>query len=456
MTRICFILCVIALVLLTVSCDTSANGVNAGSEIDSSVVSPNLETLDTFDDIQVGFTADGYPFRGSPEAPVTIVEYSDYLCPFCGRYTSETAPILLDEYVRTGKVKFVFRDFPIATLHPTAHFGHIAANCAGKQGAVQYWKMHDALFALQNDWNQLPNPVDYLINIAQEINLNMSDFRNCLNDGDNETEVNDSVEIAVGLGFNATPSFQFIRADSEEVYPFVGAQPTDVFRQWIESLAVGNEPPIDPTPEPPKPPPWTEADNLEPNPDKPGYTIGGDPYKGVPGAKLVVIEFMDYECPACRTHAIETQPIIDEQFVNSGQVMWVVKNLPLKEHTQAPVAAAAAECAGDQGKFWPMYNLIFENQSQWAGSDSDSFFISFADQLDLDVTAFQNCLNSRDALLRVLSDMYDAEDLVGTTPTFIFIYNDRASAFSGALDAEQFIQLIEDLLLRTTSADTES
>ncbi len=100
-----------------------------------------------------------------------------------------------------------------------------------------------------------------------------------------------------------------------------------------------------------------------------------------------------------------------------------------------------------------MYDLIFETQEQWAGIDDDSFFMTLAQQLEMDATAFQACFTGREALLRVLSDMYDAEDLVGTTPTFIFVYEDRASAFSGALNAEQFVQLLTDLLNRETQDD---
>lgn len=451
MTRICFILCLTALVFLMVSCDVSTGDVDARSEVDSSVVSPNLETLDTFDDIQVGFTADGYPFRGSPDAPVTIVEYSDYLCPFCGRYTNDTAPILLNDYVRTGKVRFVFRDFPIASLHPTAHIGHIAALCVGEQGAGLYWKMHDALFALQNEWSRLPDPTEFLRQIAAEIGADMGAYSRCINAGEKEAFVTKSVEDTRNLGFNSTPSFQMVSSDGEDVYPFIGAQPVDAFSGWLDALLAGNQPPVEPTPPPPEPPYWMSTEGLLPDPEHPGFTMAGDPYKGNPEADTVIIEFSDYQCPPCATHVLETQPALDEQLLAAGELFWVAKNLPLSEHASALVAATAAECASDQGKFWEMHDLLFERQNEWAESTDDAVFITIANELELDINLFTTCFSSREALERVIQDMYDAQGFIERTPTFVIIINGRATAYEGTLNPDQFIEFLNNLKTSVSS-----
>ena len=71
------------------------------------------------DGLEVGFTAEGYPYRGSSDATVTLVEFSDYACPFCGRHTAQTAPLLLEQYGTTGQVRSCFREFPLVSLHPT-------------------------------------------------------------------------------------------------------------------------------------------------------------------------------------------------------------------------------------------------------------------------------------------------------------------------------------------------
>lgn len=85
---------------------------------------------------------------GDPGAPVTIVEFSDYGCPYCANYSEETWPQIRTDLVDTGRVRYVFKDFPLTSLHPKAPQAHAAARCAGDQGA--YWDMHDRLFEEQS------------------------------------------------------------------------------------------------------------------------------------------------------------------------------------------------------------------------------------------------------------------------------------------------------------------
>lgn len=91
---------------------------------------------------------DDDPVLGRADAPVTLLEFSDYQCPFCARFFRDTLPTLKAEYIDTGKVRYVFRDFPIDQLHPYARKAAEAANCAGDQG--RYWEMHDLLFENQS------------------------------------------------------------------------------------------------------------------------------------------------------------------------------------------------------------------------------------------------------------------------------------------------------------------
>ncbi|MDH5372299.1 MAG: DsbA family protein, partial [Acidimicrobiia bacterium] len=113
------------------------------------------EVQGTYNGLPVGFTDDGYPYLGDPEAPVSLVEFSDYLCPFCSRHAVQTNPLLIDQFASSGQVRFVFRDFPLAELHPTAPSGHAAALCITEQSAALFWAMHDRLFARQSEWASL-------------------------------------------------------------------------------------------------------------------------------------------------------------------------------------------------------------------------------------------------------------------------------------------------------------
>jgi protein-disulfide isomerase len=154
------------------------------------------------------------------------------------------------------------------------------------------------------------------------------------------------------------------------------------------------------------------------------------------------VEFTDLQCPSCRRHALEAQPAVDEQFVDTGKVLWVTKHLPLKMHPQAAVAAVAAECAADQGRYWEMQRLLYERQEQWAKDAPDAPLQALAAELGLDMPVFSACFNSRQAMERVLDDIYDAQGVTRTTPTFIFVQGDRGSFIRGARDADSFLSVV--------------
>ena len=101
----------------------------------------------------VKISADNDPVIGNSDAPITIIEFSDFQCPFCARFHTQTLPLLLEEYIEQGKVKLVFRDFPIQSIHPNALPASVAAECANEQG--KFREMHDMLFEKQNEWNKL-------------------------------------------------------------------------------------------------------------------------------------------------------------------------------------------------------------------------------------------------------------------------------------------------------------
>jgi protein-disulfide isomerase len=167
----------------------------------------------------------------------------------------------------------------------------------------------------------------------------------------------------------------------------------------------------------------------------------------------VVVELSDFQCPACRTHVLETQPAIDEQLIEEGQAMWVMKHLPLSEHRRSPLAAAAAECAGDQERFWEMHELLYSEQDSWAEADGEDHFLQLAESLDLELTAFENCLNGRVAMDRVVSDMFDAQEAgIFTTPTFIMLYGGDAILLNGSRETSEFVALLQNALESTNES----
>jgi protein-disulfide isomerase len=141
------------------------------------------------------------PTKGSATAKVTLVEVSDYHCPFCRRQMLQTMPHVMADYVNTGKVKYVFVDYPIAQLHPDAFKSHEAAACAGDQG--KYWQMHDLLFT-----NSPARELSQLATQASMLGLDMKKFDACMNNGNGGThaaEIRASVARMQELGVGGTP-----------------------------------------------------------------------------------------------------------------------------------------------------------------------------------------------------------------------------------------------------------
>jgi len=159
--------------------------------------------------------------KGDADAPVTIVEFSDFECPFCGKFFEETMPQLQSEYVDTGKVKMVFRDFPLG-FHQNAQKASEASECAGDQG--KYWEMHDLLFENNNALS-----IDDLKGYAVDLGLDPAEFDDCLDSGKHEQEVKDDMDAGKAAGVTGTPAF-FINGEFLK-----GAQPFERFKAVIDA-----------------------------------------------------------------------------------------------------------------------------------------------------------------------------------------------------------------------------
>jgi len=168
---------------------------------------------------------------GKKGAPVTMIEFSDYQCPFCKRFFETALPTLKAEYIETGKVRYVFRDFPLDQIHPHARKAAEAAHCAGDQG--KYWEMHDLLFQ-----NQQALQVESLKTHARSLRLNGAAFDSCLDRDTYAAEVQKDFEDGVAAGVRGTPSFFIGKTRSDDTVQGVylsGALPTPVFRQAIDN-----------------------------------------------------------------------------------------------------------------------------------------------------------------------------------------------------------------------------
>jgi len=166
----------------------------------------------------------GAAVKGEKGAPITIVEFSEYECPYCKRYVDETYAKIWDEY--GDQIYYVFHDYPLP-FHAHAQKMAEVARCAGDQG--KYWEMHDLLFKNHDEWAAITDVTDTVKNYADELGLDVSKFSSCLTSGKFTQAVNDDMALGQSAGVTGTPSF-FINGQQ-----LVGAQPFESFKAIIEA-----------------------------------------------------------------------------------------------------------------------------------------------------------------------------------------------------------------------------
>ena len=166
---------------------------------------------------------DGYPSLGPADAPITIVEFSDFQCPYCRKFHQETYQALLDAY--PGKIRFVYRNLPLTSIHPEAFPAAVASLCAQDQNA--FWPFHEKLF------NGVDLGRDIYIQYASQLGLDVPAFTACLTSNKHDNAIMDDSDYAMSIGVSSTPTF-FVNG-----YPVVGAYPLEYFKQVIDQELAG-------------------------------------------------------------------------------------------------------------------------------------------------------------------------------------------------------------------------
>jgi len=176
------------------------------------------------------FFANASPILGNPNAPITLVEFGDYQCHFCNVYFQDTEHKIVENFVNTGKVKIIFKDFTI--IGPDSVSASHFAHCAGEQ--EKFWEYHNILY---NNWNGENNgwaSNNNLIQFANEIGLDMNELEKCNSEKRYKSLIESSNSDAKSLGLTGTPAF-FIISDGN-AHKIHGAQPYDIFEDVFESL----------------------------------------------------------------------------------------------------------------------------------------------------------------------------------------------------------------------------
>jgi protein-disulfide isomerase len=389
-------------------------------------------------DANTRFRADikGAPIKGAKDAVVTIVQFSDFQCPFCSRVEPTVAQVM-KEY--NGKVRVAWRDLPLP-FHPNAMPAAIAARAAGEQG--KFWEMHDKIFADQQHMDR-PTYEKY----AGELGLNMGKFKAALDAEKGKELIKADSDMGGKIGARGTPAF-FINGKF-----LSGAQPFEMFKAKIDdeiktadALVAKGTPKAkvydvlmkDAKTEVPAAAGGGEAAEKGPEQDTQIYKVdpGSSPSKGAKGAPLQVVIFSDFQCPFC-SRVEPTLKQMEKEY--GGKVRMVWKNYPLPFHNNAEPAAEAAEAAGAQGKFWEMHDKLFANQSALDRPSLEKY----AGELGLNMAKFKADLDAQKYKSVIESESKEGS-AVGVTGTPAVFINGRKIA--GAYPFETFKKIADEEL----------
>jgi protein-disulfide isomerase len=166
--------------------------------------------------------------KGSASAPVTVYEMSDFQCPFCKRFSEQTFPVLEKEYIATGKVRWIFINMPLVSIHPNAVPAAEFAMCAAREG--KFWPAHDLLYRRQDVWAPLKNPAAFLLSLADSIKIPRARITPCLEKGETRALVRSDSEGSVKAGASSTPTFYIEGALMKGTYP------PEVWRPILDSI----------------------------------------------------------------------------------------------------------------------------------------------------------------------------------------------------------------------------
>jgi len=190
---------------------------------------PSQPTAPT-DGGRVQVSADDDPVLGNPNAPITIIEFSDFQCPFCERFYTQSEKQMIAEYVNTGKAKLVYRDFPLDSIHPQAVPGALAADCANEQG--KFWEYHNKIFENQD----LMGDARYK-QWAVDLGLNAGQFNSCYDSQKYLAEIDKDTQDGLAAGVSGTPTV-FVGNQQDGYVKIVGAQPYSAFKAAIDAELV--------------------------------------------------------------------------------------------------------------------------------------------------------------------------------------------------------------------------
>src|SRR5882672_1886110 len=374
------------------------------------------------------------PQLGSADAKVTIVEWSDFQCPFCSRVVDTLHEI---ERNYGADVRLLFKQNPLP-MHPDAPYAAKASIAAQRQG--KFWQMHDKLFEAAASHQPDALKQDKVDAMARDLGLDLERYQRDVSSPETEKVIRDDQAQAAKLGAGGTPHF-FINGARVS-----GAMPYDSFKVVIDAqlkranaaLATGvakrdlyesliKDGLAGPPAPPPQAAPQAQARNVDP---------GDGPWIGTKKPKVTIVEWSDFQCPFCARVEPTLKQIL-ETYKDDVRIVW--RNEPLSFHPNAMPAAKAAMAAARQGndKFWKMHGLMFSHQNEL----SEEKYGEWAKQAGLDLKKWRADKESPEIAALIAKDSSYGQS-VGADGTPSFFINGKA--LSGAMPFDSFKPIIDE------------
>ena len=351
---------------------------------------------------------EGAKFKGKTTAKATLVEYADFQCPYCVRALPMVNEIL-KKY--PDDVRYVFKQLPLVSIHKFAEPAARAHLAAGRQG--KYWEMYDVLFANARALDDAS-----LMKYARDLGLDMARFEKDFNDPTIKQEIDKDVAESQQIGVSGTPTFfingyQLPSTDPDTIGKMVeaartggdvGASIAEIRQRMLDQQMNERKRQQEQA--------AMEASKVW------EISLDGSPVRGDSKAPVTIVEFSDYQCPYCAGSEPLLKQVLDAY---PGKVRLVYKHFPLVAiHPNAKPAALAAVEAQQQGKFWEMHDVLFQNYNQLARDNISKF----AKQAGLDMIKFEKSMQAETNWSTVDRDMNEAQRVgVRGTPSFFIFFS---------------------------------
>ena len=379
--------------------------------------------------------------RGAKNPKVTIVEFSDFQCPFCSR-VEPTLKSVRDKY--GDKVRLVWKNEPLP-FHPAAGpAAEAAMEVRAEKGDKGFWDMHDRLYAAQKDLMSGKDPnIDAIVKIASDAGASADKVKAAISGQTHKKEIDADNDLSQDFQASGTPHF-FVNGRR-----LVGAQPEEKFDKIIDEeikkaqdlISKGTKPSevYDALVKDGKGPPPPEMKDI------PSSLPANDPARGNMNAKVTIHEWSDFQCPFCGRVEPAVQQVMKEY---GDRIKFVWHDLPLPMHADAPLASEAGREAFKQkgpSAFWAIHDKMFTNQQHIKRDDLDGY----AKELNLDMDKWKAALDGSTHSAEIEADKTAAgSDNISGTPAFLIAPNGAKQGYfiSGAQDYGKFHKLIDRAL----------